>query len=207
MNQREKQKAATKLHILNSASRHLKTVGLAGSSISDVMGMAGLTVGGFYAHFGSKEDLADAVVRHTMTERRLMFLERFKGLDWPARLRSALREYLSPAHRDDPANGCPLSMAAIEAVHTPATAPAFQEEFERFSRAFESGQGPTGASAPREAAIGTLALMIGAMILARATGQSAASDEILGAADAYGQAALEGFARAERSPPQSRAKR
>ncbi|WP_311028697.1 TetR/AcrR family transcriptional regulator [Mesorhizobium koreense] len=206
MGQREKQKAATKLHILHSAARHLKTVGLTGASVSDVMSTAGLTVGGFYAHFGSKEDLADAVVRHTMTERRLMFLERFKGLEWKTRLRSALREYLTPAHRDDPANGCPLSMAAIEALHTPATASAFKEEFERFSQAFEAGQGVTGASAPREAAIGTLALMIGSMILARAAGQSAASDEILEATDAYGQTALEGFARAQR-PPQAKAKR
>lgn len=200
MNQRGKQKAVTRRRILDSAARHLKTVGLTEASVSDVMGTAGLTVGGFYAHFGSKEDLAGAVIRHTMTERRLMFLERFKGLEWGARLRSALREYLTPAHRDDRVNGCPLSMAAIEAVHTPAAASAFQEEFERFSQAFESGQGAIGDPAPRDAAIGTLALMIGAMILARAAGQSAASDEILEATNAYGQAALEGLARAQGSP-------
>ena len=190
MNQREKQKAGTRSQILGSAERHLKTEGLSAASVSDIMADAGLTVGGFYAHFASKDELADATVRHAMSERRRMFLDRFEGLNWSDRISSALHEYLQSAHRDNPATGCPMSTAAIEAARSEVTAPAFVEEFKGFVEAFESGRGSTGPPAPREAAIGTLALMVGGMILARAAKGTVFSDEILQTVDAYGQAAL-----------------
>jgi TetR/AcrR family transcriptional repressor of nem operon len=195
MSQRQQQKTHTRKQILGSAVRHLKTEGLSGASVSDIMASAGLTVGGFYAHFPSKDALADEAVRHAMGERRRMFLDRFEGLDWTSRIGSALREYMTSAHRDDPANGCPLSMAAIEAAQNEATAIAFVEEFARFAEAFEAGKHSSGPSAPREAAIGTLALMVGGMILARAAKTTPLSDEILCAVDSYGQAALGHLAR------------
>lgn len=191
MNQRKAQKAGTRSQILKSAARHLKTEGLSAASVSDIMAEAGFTAGGFYAHFASKDALADETVRHAMGERRGMFLDRYDGLDWPDRISSALHEYLQSTHRDDPVNGCPMSMAAMEATRSDAIAPAFVEEFKWFVEAFERGRHSTGQPAPREAAIGTLALMVGGMILARAAKDTAFSDEILRAADIYGQAAIE----------------
>lgn len=190
MSQREKQKSDTREQILGSAVRHMKTDGLSGASVSDIMASVGLTVGGFYAHFTSKDALAVEAVRHAMAERRRMFLERFHGLGWANRIGSALREYLTRAHRDTPAKGCPLSMAAVEATQNEATAAAFVEEFDRFVEAFELGKDSVGQSAPRDVAIGALALMVGGMILARATNGSALSDEILSAVDSFGQAAI-----------------
>jgi TetR/AcrR family transcriptional repressor of nem operon len=186
-------------------SRPEKTKGLSGASVSDVMARVGLTVGSFYAHFPSKNVLASEALHHAMNERRQMFLDRFEGREWTDRIGFALREYLTRAHRDDPANGCPLSMVAIEAAQYKATAPAFIEEFTRFAEAFETGQRSAEPSAPREAAIGTLALMVGGMILARATKGTALSDEILGAVNSYGQAALGNLT--EPSPKQDSNKR
>jgi TetR/AcrR family transcriptional repressor of nem operon len=190
MSQRERQKGETRTRIVGSAIRHLKTEGLSTASVSDIMDKAGLTVGGFYAHFASKDQLAGEAVRDAMAERRGRFLDRYEGLDWCERTCSAIREYFQPAHRDDPANGCPLSMSAMEAARNRALGPAFIEELARFAEAVRNGRRTRGQPAPPEAALGTLALMVGGMILARATKGSPVSDEILEAARAFGAAAV-----------------
>src|SRR5262249_7452296 len=92
MSQRQQHKNETRGRIVASAIRHMKTQGLSVASVSDIMGRAGLTVGGFYAHFPSKDALADEAVRCAVGERRRMFLDRFDGLEWNDRVGSALRE-------------------------------------------------------------------------------------------------------------------
>ena len=76
MNQRQLQKSRTRSQIVRSAVRLLKTRGLAEASVAEVMADAGLTVGGFYAHFGSKEALAKEAVRQGLKERREPVLDR-----------------------------------------------------------------------------------------------------------------------------------
>ena len=195
MSQRGRQKSETRTRIVGSAIRHLKTTGLATASVADIMGKAGLTVGGFYAHFASKDALADEAVGDAMAERRRRFLARYEGLDWCERTCSAIREYFQPAHRDDPANGCPLSRSAMEAAGSPSVGPAFTDALARFAEAVENGKDQGGPRAPREAALGTLALMVGGMILARATTGSPLSDEILDAAKSFGTAAVRDLSR------------
>jgi len=167
---------------------------MADASVSDVMADAGLTVGGFYAHFDSKEALAEAAVRQGLKERRELFLERPDKDGWLQRLQSALKEYFSQQHRDDIPNGCPMPMAAMDAARSGIAAEAFVEEFVKMAEAFERGQDAAGSRAPREAVLGSLSLMVGGMILARAAGGSALSDEILEAAQEFAAAALSGLA-------------
>lgn len=176
MSQRKVQKSRTRGQIVRSAVRLLKMRGMAEASVADVMADAGLTVGGFYAHFESKEVLAKEAVRQGLKERREMFLERPDKDGWRLRLSSALKEYFSQQHRDDVENGCPMSMAAMDAARSGIAAEAFVEEIIQMAEAFENGQG--GARAPREAALGSLSLMVGGMILARAAKGTALSDEI-----------------------------
>ena len=191
MSQRQRHKNETRGRIVGSAIRHMKTQGLLAASVSDIMARAGLTVGGFYAHFPSKDALADEAVRCAVSERRKMFLDRFDGLEWNDRVGSALREYFTKEHRDDPLNGCPLSMAALEAAQNQSMRQALVDEFARFAEAMENGASANGPPAPREAAIGTLALMVGGMILARAMKGHAISDEILAASCSFGTAAVQ----------------
>ena len=63
MSQRQQHKNTTRGRIVGSAIRHMKTQGVLAASVSDIMATAGLTVGGFYAHFSSKDALADEAVR------------------------------------------------------------------------------------------------------------------------------------------------
>lgn len=95
MSQRKVQKSRTRGQIVRSAVRLLKMRGMAEASVADVMADAGLTVGGFYAHFESKEVLAKEAVRQGLKERREMFLERPDKDGWRLRLSSALKEYFS----------------------------------------------------------------------------------------------------------------
>src|SRR5687768_13356508 len=125
MSQRQQHKSETRRRILRSAIQYLKTGGLSGASVSDIMAEAGLTVGGFYAHFPSKDALADEAVRSVVDERRRMFLDHFDGLMWSERVGCGIDEYFTKEHRDDPANGCPLPMAALEAAHNQSVSPAF----------------------------------------------------------------------------------
>jgi TetR/AcrR family transcriptional regulator, transcriptional repressor for nem operon len=194
MSQRQKQKGATRDRIVGSAIRQMKTEGLSTASVAEIMARAGLTVGGFYAHFASKDALAEEAVRHAVAERRAKFLERFDGLAWDERTCCAIGQYFAKEHRDDPASGCPLAMATLEAGRNEAISPAFSEEFARFAEALQRGKRPDDAPAPREAALGTLALMVGGMLLARALKGHPVSDEILDAAKSFGTAAVREFA-------------
>jgi TetR/AcrR family transcriptional regulator, transcriptional repressor for nem operon len=198
MNQRQLQKSQTRQRIVQSAVHLLKKRGLADASVADVMADAGLTVGGFYAHFQSKEALAEVAVRRGLQERRELFLQRPDQQGWRRRLQSALEVYFSPQHRDDRTGGCPMSLAAIDAACSGIAAEAFAEELARMAEAFESGRDQTNPRAPRDAALGSLALMVGGMILARATKGTALSDEILKAAQTFSDAALSGLARDDR---------
>jgi TetR/AcrR family transcriptional repressor of nem operon len=196
MNQRQQDKSKTRSRILGSAIRHLKTEGLSAASVSDIMARAGLTVGGFYAHFPSKDALTGEAVRNAVGERRRMFLDYFDDLKGIDRICCAIDQYFTKEHRDDPATGCPLSMAAQEAARNQSISPAFIDEFTRFADAMQNGRRRDGPPAPREAAIGTLALMVGGMILARAAKGHPISDEILAAAKSFGTAAVRDLAEA-----------
>lgn len=175
---------------MRSAVDLLKRRGLTDASVSDVMSGAGLTVGGFYAHFPSKDVLTEAAVREALAERRRLFLERSDQDGWRPRLESALREYFSQRHRDDRAGGCPMPTASIEAAQNRTAARTFADELAKMAEAFETGRDPTSPRAPRVAALGCLALMVGGMVIARAVEGTPLSDEILTAATRFGAASL-----------------
>jgi TetR/AcrR family transcriptional regulator, transcriptional repressor for nem operon len=195
MNRRQTQKSTTRERILQSALRLLRKRGLASASVADIMADADLTVGGFYAHFPSKEALAEEAIRRGLQERRTLFLARADESNWLPRLQSALDAYFSPAHRDDIARSCPMSMAVMDAARAGTGAATLVEELRRMARAFQTGRDPACPPAPREAALGALALMVGGMILARASRGTDFSDEVLRASRMFAAAALGGLAR------------
>ncbi|MFG1652583.1 TetR/AcrR family transcriptional regulator [Micromonospora sp. NPDC049275] len=166
-------------------SRLLRERGAAGMSVQDLMGAAGLTHGGFYKHFSSKDELL-GIAATTAFGELLALLDQFSD-DLPDRseARSALlRHYLSPEHRDTPGTGCANTALAADAARASADSPlrtsyamGLQETVKRMTDLAEA-PGRDGTEARRRALV-DLATMVGALTLARATGQTPLSEEIL----------------------------
>jgi TetR/AcrR family transcriptional regulator, transcriptional repressor for nem operon len=160
-------KRRTHDRIIASAGRIARKNGLAAASVSRVMHGAGLTIGGFYAHFRSKRAMDAEVVQATV------------GVSSPP---WSVERYLTAAHRDDPGHGCafPAMLSEIARADEPtrlAMARAIDARARELARA---NPGKRGASA-RERAFATLALCVGGLAIARATRGHPASDEVLAA--------------------------
>lgn len=164
------QMAENRRRILDAASRLFREKGFDGVSVAEVMNAAGLTHGGFYGHFSSKDDLVAQTLVHTLGA----------GAGSGGDLRAYVEAYLSPRHRDNTAAGCPTACLAADIRHqTPAARAAMTDglrsQIDFISKALP-GLDP---AARRRAAIGSWAAMVGAVILARAIDDPALSDEVL----------------------------
>src|ERR1700712_3677543 len=93
MNAKVEQKELTNETILQSAARLLRERGISGARVADVMKGAGLTVGGFYAHFTSKTDLIDEALRRTSTEMRERLFSRLDEKPRENRVEVILKRY------------------------------------------------------------------------------------------------------------------
>jgi TetR/AcrR family transcriptional repressor of nem operon len=189
---REEQKERTRQDILDSAMRLLRERGISGASVSEVMKGAGLTVGGFYAHFDSKEALVGVSLRQALRERWSQLLTVVQSSGSEA-LEVLLRRYLSRRHRDNPAEGCPLPAVVGEAAHayaSPEARDALAEELGAWAEGLGALPGDKGLR--RQQALGVIALLFGGLSLARALKGTSLSDEILEACRALGRAAMRG---------------
>jgi TetR/AcrR family transcriptional repressor of nem operon len=165
-------KDATRKHIVRIASERFRRDGIEAVGVAGLMAGAGLTHGGFYSHFSSKEELVRAASADALRRSRAELAEA------GARdgLAGIVRAYMKPAHRDRPERGCAFAALAAEiARHPNATRSVLTEEFEGHV-ALIAALLPTG---DRQAAIAILAAMMGALQLARAVADKALSDQIL----------------------------
>ena len=173
--------AETRERILDAAARLFREKGFDGIGLGDIMKAAGLTHGGFYGHFGSKEDLQAQALSLALAR---------SVTDWSqlidsaaARPLSALAgQYLCPDHRENVGEGCALAALGVDTTR----------EGERVRRALTAGLEPllallsnvmpgrSRAQRHRQAIV-TIAEMVGAIILARAVNDPALSGEILAA--------------------------
>jgi len=160
-------KRRTHDRIIASAGRIVRKNGLAAASVSRVMHGAGLTIGGFYAHFRSKQAMDAEVVEATLGH---------SSIPW------SVDRYLSAAHRDDPGHGCPFPAMLSEIARADeATRMALARAIDfRAKELARENPGKRGASA-RQRAYATLALCVGGLALARAMRGHPASDEVLSA--------------------------
>lgn len=185
MTVRAQLKQASLQRILDAAAARLRAEGLSGAAIAPVMRDAGLTHGAFYAHFANKDDLAAAAFRHALKDNRRRWTAPRDGEQWRERLARLAARYLTPAHRDDPANGCAFAATASEAARgSAAFRRVFEAEMMKSLRAI-CGQDPDDSASPNEAgfddAAALLALCVGGMTLARAAADPRAADRILAA--------------------------
>lgn len=193
MSAKLEQKERTHESILASAARLLRSRGIAGARVAEVMGGAGLTVGGFYAHFASKEALVDDVLRRTASRLRERLFAGLETKDEADRAEVVLKRYLSAAHRDDVDNGCPFPAVVGEVATTaPEHRAVLGEQIETFAEELQRLLPRGHRLAPRHLAIGLLALMVGGLGLARALRGTPLSDEVIKACRAFGRLALRG---------------
>jgi len=114
-------KTQTRDRILRNAARKLRAEGLTGPGVASVMKASGLTVGGFYKHFRSKDELlADAIAEgfSQSSEKIYSSLQSFPRED---RWKELVRLYLSPEHCDHPDTGCPVAALAPEIARSKLT--------------------------------------------------------------------------------------
>ena len=157
------QREQTRHRIVESAARWIRTEGIAGTSLAAVMDGVGLTVGGFYAYFPSKEALLAEALRLSAEDARAAFA------DACVPPREAILGYLSAAHRDHPERGCPLPTIVAE---TGPDRPLLQRAL---VEVVEALAGSLDTSCP----LARVSLMIGAVSLARALAGTALSDAVL----------------------------
>ena len=193
-------KLETHARIVKKASVRLREKGAHGVGVADLMKEAGLTHGGFYAHFDSREALvieafADAMDRGTEHWRKLA-----EQTSPDKRLAAIVKSYLTPLHRDDPGHGCAIPTLGAEiARESPRTRKAFAAKLEQMIDLFAAQIPEVSRKAARKQAMAVIATMIGTLVLARVAGTGDCSDEILGA----GRDAVLGRA----TPPKSGAKK
>lgn len=170
-------KEETRRRILDVASKRFRKEGVDAVGVANLMSDAGLTHGGFYSHFPSKEHLVREVLSDVLDTRHAR-LER-SAADGVG-IAPVIERYLSDNHRDKPEDGCPFACFVVEiARHTPETREVFTAKFKRHVELLAAHL-PEGTLEQREArATALLGLMSGMLQLARATPDPQMSAEIM----------------------------
>ena len=175
-------KQHTRQRILASAGKIFRSSGYAASGLAEVMSEAGLTVGGFYAHFASKEALLLEVVSETLAAGQRTLgagLEAASSSDFA---RALVERYLSRAHCDHPEHGCPLPSLAVElGRQSDETRGEFEALLLKALRNYEARmpEAPEPGASQRDHMLALVALLVGAVILARAVKSPSLSNRIL----------------------------
>jgi TetR/AcrR family transcriptional regulator, transcriptional repressor for nem operon len=175
-------KQETHARIVKKASIRLREKGAHGIGVADLMKEAGLTHGGFYAHFDSREALVIEAFNYAMdgaTERWRKMAEQTPP---DKRLVTIIDSYLTPIHRDDPGHGCAVPTLGAEiARESLKTRKAFAAKLEQMIDMLADQVPDVPRKAARKQAMATLATMMGTLVLSRIAGSGEFSDEILGA--------------------------
>ncbi|KRP92142.1 MULTISPECIES: TetR/AcrR family transcriptional regulator [Bradyrhizobium] len=197
-------KQETHDRIVKKASVRLREKGAHGIGVADLMKEAGLTHGGFYAHFDSREALVIEAFAYAM-DRSMEHWRKLTGEVAPEKRLALIAEsYLSTLHRDNPGHGCSIPALGAEiARESPKTRKAFAGKLDEMIEALTDTISNMPRKAARKQAIATLATMAGTMLLARIAGSSELSDEMLKAGRDH---ALEGAKRESKVAAAKKAK-
>jgi TetR/AcrR family transcriptional regulator, transcriptional repressor for nem operon len=166
-------KAETHSRIVRVAAKRFRERGLEGIGVADVMKEAGVTVGGFYKHFGSRDELVVEALAAAFTD-----------LDvWEEHtpdMAHLLQNYLTEAHRDAPGTGCAMGALLGDMTRGSKSARALYTERVKRSLAFFSALLPSSQrSDKRRRVLLILSALLGALNLSRAVSDPNLSREIL----------------------------
>ncbi len=190
----QQQTDRNRIAIEDVSSRLFREKGLNGVSVSDLMAAAGLTHGGFYGHFASKDGLAAVACSKAFAQSSERWAQRFAALpDAAAMRRSYVENYLAPATRDRPGNSCAAAALAGDVAREAADKPVrgaylagIKSMAARLAGLAPGAEPdtPPDAAAQQQALV-EMATMVGALILSRATRGDPISDDILHSARAF----------------------
>lgn len=169
----DEHKAQTRQRIIDEASRRFRSEGVEATGLQTLMKALGLTHGGFYAHFKSKEELVEIALQAASDQLAEVAGETFRG---PNALANFIDDYLSEQHRDHPERGCPFPTLSAElgarGRPSPTTDRALTQRLERLEKVLP-------AEHPADQAVATLATLVGALLLSRSVADPALSERIL----------------------------
>lgn len=192
-------RAAAEQHrrqVIDNTSRLIREKGADQVSVPQAMAAAGLTHGGFYRHFSSKDDLIAQALTTAFAERRRamdQLTDRPRSTGTPSPDDSArtafLATYLSELHRDNPAHGCAAAALAADAARAEPGTPvrtAFTAGLRDLVEGFQQLDGaPNEPGTDGGTALAELSTLVGAVLLARASDDATLSRDILDAAHHY----------------------
>jgi TetR/AcrR family transcriptional repressor of nem operon len=175
------QAALNRERILEAAAQLFRERGFDGIGVADLMKEAGLTHGGFYGHFSSKEELiAEASARALTSTFALLSKQAERGAGDP--LSAVANSYLSSRHRDDPGTGCLLAALGPDVSRQGPAVRRTVTDYVRSAVDLLTTLVPgKSKAARRQNAISTYATLVGTMVMARAVDDRALSQEILDA--------------------------
>ncbi len=166
-------KEKTRARIVSAAQKMWKEKGYSGASVDAVMKEAGLTRGGFYAHFKSKDDLFAEALAESKLQEGLCRMEDAGITDFESQRKFVVNWYLGKDHRDAPDDGCPLTVFTQEA---PRLGSKPRRVIGQMVKGF--GEWLSGES-KQDGGLAAISLMVGAVSLARAVEDQDLSDQVL----------------------------
>jgi TetR/AcrR family transcriptional repressor of nem operon len=151
-------------------------------SVADLMKLVGLTHGGFYSHFESREALVIEAFASAMDRTISQWRTLMKGVPAEEQFDAFIEAYLRPGHRDDRAHGCVLPALATDIARSGQKARrVFARKLDEMIGVIAGLVSEKSPEQARQIAASALATMMGSIALARAVGDKKLSDEILGA--------------------------
>ena len=170
-------KDASRRRIMEVAGERFRSDGIAASGLAGIMKDAGLTNGAFYPHFQSKADLVRESVSAAMESQADQLGEVMSA----GGIEAAVAQYLSPEHRDRPANGCALAALLPELARQPSKDRRIYAERLRLMAGIIASKLPKQRHDPESRALAIYAILVGTLQLARAVEGADLSDRILAA--------------------------
>ena len=176
MRKSKEEAAETRARIIRKASKEFNKHGIAGTGLADVMKSAGLTHGGFYKHFQSKDELVAEALEEGL-EKSFQAIELVAG---ERAIAEFINEYLSPVHRDDFDNACPLPALGTELWRAGGkTRQKASLGVVRFVSIVEKHLKGLPAEKRRSRAHAIVAALVGSMMLSRIVTDPKLSDRLL----------------------------
>ena len=176
----QEEKAKSHERIVEIAAERIREAGTSAPSVAEIMREAGLTHGGFYKHFDSRDDLVAEAVQRSFADSQQATAEVIESAGDP--LSAFVDWYVSAEHRDNPGSGCGVVALGGEAGRSdPRVRAAYTDQVKRYLAQLEQLVGGADEDADARAkAVVTLSTLVGAVLVARAVDDPALSDEIIG---------------------------
>ncbi len=179
MRQSQEEKSRSHERIVEAAARRIREAGTDGPGVAEIMAAAGMTHGGFYKHFGSRDELVAEAAERACADGSARVAKAIEHAADP--LAAFITTYLSAEHRDDPGTGCAVAALGGD-VARPGNAArgAYTEQVRRYVDRLQELLPEEGTPAERrDRALATMSSLVGAMIISRAVDDPSLADEVL----------------------------